>query len=127
MSNDSTIISKSLINGKSKTYAIIKYSRIVDTVRSTPSHVLLKWPDLLEVSYTREAQTYDYYQLRHQSRYGFQKKPQTSLLRLKQPTVLIQADGQFFEPDGVNIQGYWSWELIADDLPFDYVLDTQSQ
>lgn len=127
MVNDSSIAAKSLLNGKPTLYPTIKYSRIIDTVRSTPVQPILKWPDILEVRYTREAETYDYYRHRDQSRYGYQKKPQTSMLRLLQPTVIVQADGQSFEPDGVKIQGYWSWELLADDLPFDYVPDTQPQ
>jgi hypothetical protein len=46
---------------------------------------------------------------------------QISFIKLNLPVVTINTLGFFNEPLAVTTYGYWSWERIADAMPFDYV------
>ncbi|MEM9327949.1 MAG: carboxypeptidase-like regulatory domain-containing protein [Bacteroidota bacterium] len=50
------------------------------------------------------------------------RKPdvQRSLLRLKESSVVIDANGHIRKPLGVSTIGYWAWERFADIVPIDY-------
>jgi len=50
------------------------------------------------------------------------RKPdvQRSLLRLKDSSVVVDANGHIRQPLGVSTTGYWAWERFADIVPIDY-------
>ncbi len=45
---------------------------------------------------------------------------QISILDISDGFV-IQQNGYFYDQNDVINIGYWSWEKLADDLPYDYV------
>lgn len=45
---------------------------------------------------------------------------QTSLLRLTRPMVMLEANGNYYEPLGLAFEGYWGWEKVGDLLPLTY-------
>ncbi|AQG79370.1 hypothetical protein AWR27_08590 [Spirosoma montaniterrae] len=127
LATDTTATLPPLTGNQPIVYPTLHYRRLVDTTRFRSS--LLNWhlKHLLEVRYTQESESFDYYTIRDRSYFGYKKKPQTSLIRFRDVDVSVQADGQFFEPDGFRTEGYWSWELIAEELPVDYQPKNQNQ
>ena len=47
---------------------------------------------------------------------------QVSYLKLNLPEVTINSSGYIQEPLAVTTYGYWSWERIAESLPYEYQL-----
>lgn len=50
------------------------------------------------------------------------KKGQTSYIKLNFPVVTINPKGFINEPLAITTYGYWSWERVAEYLPFEYEL-----
>jgi len=73
----------------------------------------------LEVKYIMESEPYSYLTSRHLFSSVGSKKPQVSRVMLH-GSALVQHDGQIYPPDAIETIGYWSWELMAENLPFDY-------
>ncbi len=96
------------------------YKAILDTVRSTALEPVVTFNDFLQVTYTKEEEPYKFQRARHPLTSSFGINPQTSLIRQLAPHTTVEPNGQFWPPHAIRNEGYWSWELIADDLPFDY-------
>lgn len=115
---DSTMTPRSPIfnNKRIKVPTLINYNRILDSVRSTPDAPVLSFEGDLEVQYINEAESGPY----QQNRKIFPEKIQqrSTLILLK--TCTIEAHGQVYPNDAVETKNYWSWELMAESLPFDY-------
>jgi hypothetical protein len=98
----------------------LKYKQIIDSTLSTRVHPLLKFNDLLEITYIHEAEPYMYFKSRKNAKEVFKTTAQVSIIKLLKPNITIESDGQYFDASGIHYQGYWSWELVAEDLPVDY-------
>lgn len=98
----------------------LKYKQIIDSTLSTRVHPLLRFNDLLEVTYVNEGEPYTYFKGRKNAKEVFKTTAQVSMIKLLKPNVTIESDGQYFDASSIHYQGYWSWELVAEDLPVDY-------
>lgn len=47
-------------------------------------------------------------------------KTQTSWIVLQQQYVAIDTSGHLFDPFAIKTYGYWSWERVAELLPWEY-------
>lgn len=52
---------------------------------------------------------------------AFRRQGQISFIKLNLPEVTVNARGFFNEPLAVTTYGYWSWERVAEYMPFDYI------
>ena len=98
----------------------------------------LSFSNYLKVVYVNESESSDYIedQLRlaviNENKYllnfyrsalrSEKKEGQTSYIKLNFPVVTINPKGFFNEPLAVTTYGYWSWERVAEYLPFEYEL-----
>ncbi|GEM_PF-626062 len=96
----------------------------------------LSFSDYLQVVYTRENENPAYVEevallaqreksdvspiLNQQLMNGALSKPQTSYMKLNTPEVSIDIRGFIYDQLAVTTYGYWSWERIAEALPFEY-------
>lgn len=118
---DTTLSIPSVANVKKwVTLPVASYNRFLDTLQSTPQQPVLAFPDYLQITYTKERQPYTYQASRVFTRFGHKVEPQTSLVHLMTDRVAIEQNGQMWPSLGIKSEGYWAWELIADELPFDY-------
>ena len=118
---DTTVSVKSLTNPKRfVSLPMAAYKHLLDTVRSRALLPVVAFTDLIYVTYTKEKEPYEYYRTQRSSPYSHSDTFQTSFLRMLESSVTVEANGQFWPPRGIRYQGYWAWELMADDLPFDY-------
>lgn len=121
---DSSLSFPSLANNKRLiSLPMASYKVLLDSVRSTATQPVIAFTDLIQVTYTKEREPITFQQARRRSTYGHEVVPQSSLIRTLKPAVTVEANGQFWPPTGIRSEGYWSWELVADDLPFDYEPD----
>ena len=37
--------------------------------------------------------------------------------------LIIEQNGYFYDQNNLSISGYWAWEKVADQLPYDYKVD----
>lgn len=81
---------------------------------------VLRFPDLLYVVYSKEKEEQLYIQkyLRSNEKAG----PQTSIMRLLEPEVRVDRNGNLEAPMNVIFENYWGWEKLAVMLPLDYRL-----
>lgn len=122
--SDTTVWVKSLTNPKRfVSLPMSAYKHLLDTVRSTALRPVVAFTDLVQVIYTKEKEPYDYQRTQRSSPYGNGDAFQKTLMRMLEPSVTVEPNGQFWPPRGIRNQGYWAWELMADDLPFDYDLE----
>ncbi len=96
--------------------------QLINPVLSTKTQVVVSFQGLLQVTYTKEKEPFSYQYSLYPTQKFYIKSPQVSLIKLVQPNVTVEADGHFYETDGLVAQGYWSWELLAEMLPLDYGL-----
>ncbi|SOD90593.1 carboxypeptidase-like regulatory domain-containing protein [Spirosoma fluviale] len=96
------------------------YRHFLDTVRSTALQPVVTFTDLIQVIYTKEREPYEYQRTQRSSPYTNSDAFQKTLIRMLEPSVTVEASGQFWPPRSIRSQGYWAWELMADDLPVDY-------
>lgn len=96
----------------------------------------LAFRDYLQVVYTRENENPAYIEeaamlaqkeksdispiMNQQLMNGALSKPQTSYIKLNIDKVSIDARGFIYDQLAVTTYGYWSWERIAEALPFEY-------
>ena len=96
----------------------------------------LFFDDYLQVVYTRENENPAYVEevamlaqkeksdvspiMNQQLMNGALSKPQTSYIKLNIDEVSIDARGFIYDQLAVTTYGYWSWERIAEALPFEY-------
>ena len=115
LSNDRQVISLPMAS----------YGALLDTIRSTDTQPVIAFKGLIHVTYAKEREPLTFQKARRFSKFGYKNVPQSSLIRLLKPGLTVEANGQFWPPQGIRSEGYWSWELVADDLPFDYEPDAQ--
>jgi hypothetical protein len=124
---DTTVLAQSLINPKKVVpLPMAPYKILLDTVHSTVLHPVIAFPDFVQVTYTKEKEPYEFQRARRSAKYDFDIVFQTSLIRMLEPSATVEANGQFWNPHSIRSEGYWAWELIADDLPFDYNPEEQT-
>lgn len=92
----------------------------------------LKFTKYLLVIYTKEyessAYVFDQLQMSNQNAAAFNNSlvgvnrnvGQMSFIKLNLPVVTINSKGFFNEPLAVTTYGYWSWERVAEYMPFEY-------
>lgn len=118
---DTLVTCPSLVNPhRDMTLQTAAYKVLVDTVRSTPLQTILSFSDYIQVTYVKESEPHAFQCARRSSTENYGINPQKSLIRLLAPNVTVEANGQFWPSHSIRSEGYWTWELIADDLPFDY-------
>ncbi|MBO0938152.1 carboxypeptidase-like regulatory domain-containing protein [Fibrella sp. HMF5335] len=96
-------------------------SFLLDTDSSSAQLARVQFDNLVQVTYRLEKEAPEYRnEHSFQQASTFAPPPQTSIMRLVQPYVLIEANGNYYNPLGIVFEGYWGWEKIADMLPFTY-------
>tara|TARA_Y100000766_G_scaffold215735_1_gene187520 strand:- start:1461 stop:2483 length:1023 start_codon:yes stop_codon:yes gene_type:complete len=80
---------------------------------------IISFEGRLMVTYTKESPEFTYL-LENDSPSSFQ---QTSYLLLRADSVYFDRYGRYSEPLMIEQQGYFSWEGVADQLPFDYEIE----
>ena len=98
-------------------------SFLVDSEASSPESTRLQFENLVQVTYTRENESAEYrseHTLLSGPPTGGVASAQTSVIRLVQPFVTIEPNGNYYEPLGITFEGYWGWEKMADMLPLTY-------
>ncbi len=102
-------------------------------VRNNDFSWTISFPNYLYIEYAREKES-ELYLIRMASDLQEQamltrdyvlfltRKPdvQRSMLRLKESSVIVDANGHIRQPLGVSTVGYWAWERFADIVPIDY-------
>ena len=117
---EGVVKAKSLRGNYDVTFPTLRPVRLLDTLRSTPTRPVVAFAGVVQVTYTREPEPVDYQRTLPFAEHGHRVRPQTSFVRMTKPEVTLEPDGRFYDPHGVRSQGYWSWGVIADELPFDY-------
>jgi hypothetical protein len=97
---------------------IVYYNKILDSVQSTPTQPILSFQGNLEITYVNERESLEYQRIRNSTQVGF-KQFQRSQIFLLKPGFIVEPNGQIYMEDILS-KVYWSWELVADSLPFDY-------
>ncbi len=97
---------------------IVYYEKILDSVRSTPAQPILSFQGNLEITYVNERESFEYQQIRNSAQLGI-RNFQKSQIFLLTPGFVVEPNGQIYMEDILS-KVYWSWELVADSLPFDY-------
>ncbi|RIV17374.1 carboxypeptidase-like regulatory domain-containing protein [Fibrisoma montanum] len=121
VAGDTTVSVKSLTNPKRwVSLPMAAYRHLLDTVRSTALQSVVAFSDLIQVIYTKEKEPYEYQRTHRSTLYDNPDAFQKTLMRMLASNVTVEANGQFWPPRGIRNQGYWAWELMADELPFDY-------
>ena len=116
---DTAIFIKSpLFHNKKLKLPIVYYDKILDSIKSRPDQPVLSFQGNLEIKYVNEYESLDYQKNRNTNQMGF-KNFQSSQLFLLKPGFIVEPNGQVFMEDILS-KLYWSWELVADSLPFDY-------
>ena len=88
---------------------------------SDAGHSVLKFSDIIQVTYTKENESQEY--LRAQNPFSQQSGrggPQSSVIQLKGPVIRVEPNGNYYEPLDILFEGYWSWEKVAELLPLSY-------
>ncbi len=85
-----------------------------------PTERTLKFPNYLEITYINELEDSRYLRFIGKSR---AVDAQTSWIKLETDSVFIDFEGRYFDQFKINMFGYWSWERLADMVPYEYVLD----
>ncbi|MFD1142382.1 carboxypeptidase-like regulatory domain-containing protein [Larkinella insperata] len=101
----------------------LRYAGLLNLEVSTATQTRLQMDGLFQVTYQHEKEDLAY--LRMQRPFGPPPRAggaQTSVVHMLNPFVDIEANGNFYEPLGILVEGYWSWEKIAELLPLDYEL-----
>ena len=80
---------------------------------------LLSFQGRMMVTYLKESPEFTYL-LEHDSPSSYQ---QTSFLLLRADSVYFDKYGRYSEPYMIERQGYFSWEGVGDQLPFDYYIE----
>lgn len=120
LDGDTTVRLPALAGKYDAVFQTVRENRLLDTLRSTPTHPTVAFSGVRSVTYTREREPLDYQKTRALREHGFRIRPQTTLLRMTVPNVVIEPSGHFYDPQGITYEGYWGWELIAENLPLDY-------
>jgi len=89
------------------------------------SELYLKFDSYLVVRYNRQAEEPSYLDWVGENRNVYVKE---SFITLNKDSVLIDTKGKFYDPFGIHTYGYWAFERLADELPFEFsVPDTMAE
>ena len=120
--NDSLIYYRALVNNTDVKEIVLPFLKSrKDLFTSVDSTVgVLSFPDYLDVTYTKKSIPNEY------TKYLPKASPtnvQRSRLGFANTTyVKVYADGNYYEPQNLVAEGFWSWwEKMATMLPFDYM------
>lgn len=120
--NDSA---KALPQKTNKLYLVVwKEKMSIDSfITRNPSGagVVMKFKDLLQVTYLKEKEELPYLKNQHPpSKYP--PANQTSMISIRNPIgIIILPDGNFYDPYNLLLEDYWSYEKMDKMLPLDYV------
>jgi CarboxypepD_reg-like domain len=96
-------------------------SFLIDSDSSSTELTRVQFENLVQVTYKLEKEAAEYRNEHLAMNSGtFAASPQTSILRLVEPYILVEANGNYYNPLGIIFEGYWGWEKMADMLPFTY-------
>ena len=96
-------------------------SFLVDSDSSSTELTKVQFENLVQVTYTLEKETKEYRNERSTLNSSTFAAPlQTSVVRLAEPHILVEPNGNYYNPLGIIFEGYWGWEKMADMLPFTY-------
>lgn len=111
-------IESPVFQNKKTRVPIVYYDKILDSIRSTPTQPVLSFQGNLEITYANEPESLEYQRIRNGTQVGF-KQFQRSQIFLLKPGFIVEPNGQIYMEDILS-KVYWSWELVAESLPFDY-------
>lgn len=96
-------------------------SFLVDSDSSSTELTKVQFENLVQVTYKLEKEATEY-RNEHlpMNSSTFAAPFQTSILRLVEPHILVEPNGNYYNPLGIVFEGYWGWEKMADMLPFTY-------
>jgi len=117
---DTLVKASSLLGNFDVAFPTLYEKRLLDPLQTAPDQTVVAFPGLIQVTYTREKEPVDYQKTLPLIEHGYRTRPQSTLLRLNQPSVKVEPSGHFYDPQGITFDGYWSWELMAEELPLDY-------
>lgn len=118
---DTKIEAQSLTNRKKLIeLPMASYKTILDSVRSTPLVPVVQFTDLIQVTYTKEPEPDAFQRIRRPLAINNPALFQHSLIRMLTTGLTLEPNGQFWPPHGFRSEGYWAWELVADELPWEY-------
>ncbi|MCC5612904.1 carboxypeptidase-like regulatory domain-containing protein [Nostoc sp. CHAB 5834] len=100
----------------------LRCHQLINPDEAIDAKKVFSFKHLLQVTYIAEPESPDYQRMNNPSIYGYRNTPQVSIMRMQLPSVTLEPDGHFFEPLGIVFELYWSWELMAETLPYDYEL-----
>ena len=118
--SDILVRNKSLKGKRDEEFQTLHEKSLLDTLRSTPTRTVVAFDGLMQVTYTQEREPLNYQKTRPLRDHGYQIQPQTSLIQMLVPSVMVEPSGHFYDPRGILSKQYWSWEIIAEELPLDY-------
>lgn len=82
-------------------------------------HQYLHFKGLYSVEYTKEKEDMDYAKQNGQHYIS----NQLSIFALKDDLLKIEENGTYYHPANLVVEGYWSWEKIANMVPMDYKIE----
>ncbi|MEZ0486116.1 carboxypeptidase-like regulatory domain-containing protein [Fibrella aquatica] len=94
---------------------------VLNEESSTDSTTAMEFENLIQVTYTQEKESPEF--VRSQSPFSSTLSvggPQSSIISLTEPRVIIERNGNFYNPLGLIFEGYWGWEKMAELLPLTY-------
>ncbi|NIV95373.1 hypothetical protein GWN42_21915 [candidate division KSB1 bacterium] len=87
--------------------------------------LILSFPNYMLIEYNKERAD-----LAYLTKYGMTRR-QNSVIALTVDSVLVDTAGNLYDNNGIRVDGcgirtsgYWSWERMADRLPWDYTAST---
>ncbi|GAB3174629.1 carboxypeptidase-like regulatory domain-containing protein [Telluribacter humicola] len=117
---DTTVVLPAL-NGKyDVTYQTLSATKLLDSLHSTPEKPVVAFEGLRQVTYTREPESYRYIRTLPISQKTYRARPQQTLIRMTQPRATLERNGYVSPSMSFNYEGYWTWKLMAEELPLDY-------
>lgn len=102
---------------------VLPVDSLIDADSSSATTTMLKFRSLIQVTYLKEKEEFEYVRSRKPLVTNLDHVGQVSVLHMLTPHVLVEANGNFYEPLGVLFEGYWSWEKVAEMLPLNYEPD----
>lgn len=102
---------------------ILPVDSLIDADSSSASVTMLKFRPLIQVTYLKEKEETEYSRTHAPLVTNRDRIGQVSVLHMLSPNVLVEANGNYYEPLGILFEGYWSWEKVAEMLPLNYEPD----
>ena len=109
------------INGKDSALRLKNYYAALNYKKDDSTNTVEIMPNQNEVGviYTREKPAVAYLKDNEKEPVNFQF---SVLTFLPQHSITIETNGYFYEQNEITTNEYWTWERVADLLPYDYIL-----